>query len=74
MDFDVKGKVEELVKKIQGEPELLQKFKSSPIKTVEDLIGVDLPDEQIKLVIAGIKTKLAATDLGDKLDGLKKLF
>lgn len=74
MSFDIKGKVDELVKKIQGEPELLKKFQSDPIKTVEGLIGVDLPDEQLKPVVTGIKAKLTASDLGGKLDGLKKLF
>ena len=74
MNFDVKGKIEELVDKIQKDPALLKSFQSDPIKTVEKLLGVDLPDEQLKPVVAGIKAKLAASDLGDKLEGLKKLF
>ena len=41
---------------------------------MEKLTGVDLPDEQLKPVVAGIKAKLAASDIGGKLDGLKKLF
>lgn len=72
--FDVKAKVEELVGKIQKDPETLKRFQSDPIKTVESLAGIDLPDEQIQPLIAGIKAKLTATDIGDKLEGLKKLF
>lgn len=74
MSFDVKAKIEELVEKIQKDPAVLKSFQDDPIKTVEKLTGVDLPDDQIKPVVAGIKAKLAAGDLGDKLDGLKKLF
>lgn len=44
------------------------------MKTLEKLTGVDLPDEQLKPLVAGVKAKLAASDLGGKLDGLKKLF
>ena len=36
--------------------------------------GVDLPDDQLKPLVAGIKAKLAASDLGGALGGLKKLF
>ena len=44
------------------------------MKTLEKLTGVDLPDDQLKPLVDGIKAKLAASDLGSKLDGLKKLF
>lgn len=74
MSFDVKAKIEELVGKIQKDPAMLKSFQDDPIKTVEKLTGVDLPDDQIKPLVAGIKAKLTAGDLGGKLDGLKKLF
>ena len=74
MSFDVKAKIDELVGKLQKDPAMLKSFQDDPIKTVEKLVGVDLPDDQLKPLVAGIKTKLAASDLGGKLDGLKKLF
>ena len=74
MGFDVKAKIDELVGKIQKDPAMLKSFQDDPIKTVEKLVGVDLPDEQLKPLVAGIKAKLTASDLGGKLDGLKKLF
>lgn len=74
LHVDVKEKVEELVEKLQKDPGLLKNFQADPIRTVEKLAGIDLPDEQLKPLVAGIKAKLAASDLGDKLDGLKKLF
>ena len=74
MSFDVKAKIDELVGKLQKDPATLKSFQSDPIKTVEKLAGVNLPDDQLKPLVAGIKAKLAAADLGGKLDGLKKLF
>ena len=74
MSFDVKAKIDELVGKLQKDPALLKSFQSDPIKTVEKLTGVDLPDDQLKPLVAGIKAKLSIGDLGSKLDGLKKLF
>lgn len=74
MKFDVKEKVEEIVQKLQKDPVLLKSFQADPVKALEKLTGVDLPDDQLKPVIAGIKAKLAASDIGGALDGLKKLF
>ena len=74
MSFDVKAKIDELVGKIQKDPATLKSFQSDPIKTVEKLTGVDLPDDPLKPLGAGIKAKLAAGDIGSKLDGLKNLL
>ena len=37
LKFDVKEKVEELVKKLQSDPSLLKNFEQDPIKTIEKL-------------------------------------
>lgn len=74
MAFDVKEKIDELVKKVKGDPQLMAGFQKDPVKTIEGLLNIDLPDEQLKPLVAGIQTKLAASQMGDKLEGLKKLF
>ena len=74
MNFDVKAEIEELVEKIQKDPALLKRFQTDPIKTVESLLGVDLPDEKLQPLVTGIKAKLTAGDIGDVLGGLKKLL
>jgi len=74
LNFDLKGKIEDTVKKLQSDPALLTKFQKDPIKTIEGLVGVDLPDDQLQPLVTGIKAKLTAGDIGDKLEGLKKLF
>ena len=74
MSVDVKAKIEELTAKLQKDPNFLKSFQKDPVKTLEDLTGVNLPDEQLQPLVTGIKATLAASGLGDKLDGLKKLF
>lgn len=74
LNIDIKAKVDELVKKLQGDPALLKSFQSDPVKTLEKMTGINLPDEQLKPLVAGIKAKLGTAQLGNALDGLKKLF
>ncbi|MBQ8523297.1 MAG: hypothetical protein IJ457_01585 [Clostridia bacterium] len=65
--MDIKAKIEELVSKIKSDDGLMSKFKSDPIKTVEGLIGIDLPNEQVGKIVDGIKAKISLDDIGDKL-------
>ncbi len=74
LNFDVKGKVEEVVEKLKADPALLKSFEKEPIKTIERLLGVDLPDQQLEPLVAGIKAKFTTAEIGDALEGLKKLF
>ena len=66
--FDVKAKVDELVKKISSEKDLARKFVKNPVKTVEDLLGVDLPDEAVKKVVEGVKEKVSLEKINALLD------
>ena len=72
--MDIKATVEKTVKKLMDNPALLKKFEKEPVKVIEELIGVDLPDDVVEPLIDGIKVKLAATKVGDALEGLGKLF
>ncbi|MBQ7460189.1 MAG: hypothetical protein IJS72_02340 [Oscillospiraceae bacterium] len=76
--MDIKAKIAELEAKIKSDPKLLENFGKEPIKTVEGLIGVDLPDDQLKPIVDGLKAKLAAGDLQNTVSGiagkLKGLF
>ena len=71
---DIKKQVEEAVKKIKSDDKLMEEFKKEPIKTVEKITGVDLPDDQLTKIVDGIKAKIAVDGIGDKLSGLKDLL
>ena len=70
MAFDIKKIIEDLVKKIKGDKDLTTKFQKNPTKTVEGLVGVDLPDDQVNAVVEGVKAKLNLDGIADKLGGL----
>lgn len=69
---DIKEKVEEVVEKIKNDDKLLEQFKKEPIKTVEELAGVDLPDDKLEKVVELVKQRVDAGKggLGEKLKGL----
>lgn len=68
--MDIKAKIEELVNKIKGDKNLLARFKSEPIKVIEELIGIDLPDDQLEKIADGVKAKISLDKLGGALGGL----
>ena len=74
MALDIKEKIEDLVEKIQKNPAMLKKFNTEPVKVVEELVGIDLPDELIEKVVDGVKAKLTLDKVGDALDALGGLF
>ena len=72
--MDIKERIEEIVKKLSDNADLKEKFQQNPIQTVEELLGVDLPDELLEKVIDGVKTKITVEQLSGAMDFLKKLF
>ena len=68
--MNIKEKIEELVEKIKNDKDLMKKFQTDPIKTIEELVGMDLPDDQIEKLAEGIKAKISLDKLGGALGGL----
>ena len=60
----IKEKINEIVEKIKNDKDIAAKFQKDPITTVEGLIGIDLPNDQIEKIVEGIKAKIAL----DKID------
>ncbi len=56
--MDIKAKIEELVKKVTENEDMKAKFEKNPVETVEGLLGMDLPDEQVKMIIESVKAKV----------------
>lgn len=71
---NIKEKIEEIVGKLKNSEELAKQFKEEPVKAVEKILGVDLPDELIEKIVEGVKAKMTADDVKDVLGAIKKLF
>lgn len=72
--MDIKEKITEIVEKLKTDKDLMTKFKEEPVKTIESLIGVDLPDESIEKIIEGVKAKINIDDAKEGLSKLTNLF
>lgn len=72
--MDIKAKVNELVEKIKDNPAMLREFKENPVKIVEEIVGMDLPDDQIKQLAELVKAKIDLEKAGDLLKGIGGLF
>ena len=74
MTADIKKLAEDLVEKIRKNPQLLTKFRSQPVKVIEELTGLDLPDAEIEKLAQLIKAKIDLDKAEDLLKGLGGLF
>ncbi len=70
--MDIKAKISELTDKVKKDPSFAEKFKKDPIKAVESVLGVDLPDEKIKEIAEAVKAKVNLGSIGDKIGGIFK--
>ncbi len=68
--MDIKAKVDEIVDKVKNDKDFANKFQSEPIKAVEGVIGVDLPDDVINNVVETVKSKVNFDGIADKIGGL----
>ena len=56
-EFNVKKIISDLVEKFKADPSKITELFEDPVKTVEKLLGIDLPDDKINKVVDGIKKK-----------------
>lgn len=69
--MDVKEQVTKAVEKITKDKDLQEQFQKEPVKALESVIGVDLPDEIVEQVVQGVKAKLTADKVSGAVDALK---
>lgn len=72
--MDIKAKIEEVTNKVKNDKDFQAKFSKDPVKAVEELLGVDLPDDVVDKIVAGVKGKNAADAVSGVADKLKGLF
>lgn len=72
--MDIKAQIEKVVETVTKDKDLLSQFQTEPVKAVEKVIGIDLPDEIINKVVDGVKAKISVDKLSDTFDAIKKLF
>ena len=72
--MDIKAEITKVVDKVTKDEKLMDQFKKNPVKAVESVIGVDIPDDVINKVVDGVKAKISIDKLGGIAGNLKNLF
>ena len=72
--MDIEKIISDVLAKFKADDSLKASFLSDPVGTLEKTLGIDLPDEQIKQVIDGLKAKLGEAAASGILDKVKGLF
>lgn len=75
--MNVQEKFNEAMERIKSDPDLARKFKEDPVKTVESVLNVDLPDEQVAGFVNHIKDKVDFSEIkspSDLFNSIKHLF
>lgn len=72
--MDVKEQITKAVEKIARDKKLQEQFQKEPVKALEGILGIDLPDDVIDQVVKGVKAKLTTDKLSDSVDALKGFF
>ena len=63
-----------LIEIMKDDDKFEARFDKNPAKAIEDVLGIDLPDDIMEKVVAGVKAKISIDDLSDAVGLLKKLF
>ena len=72
--MDIKKTIEDVVNKLKSDEGLRNEFMKDPAAALKKLTGIDLPKDQLDGVVSGVKSKLAADNIGDAVKGLGNLF
>ena len=72
--MDIQKMITEAVKLLTENEDLLKAFNKNPAKTLENMLGVNLPDDQVNALVKGVKAKLGLDDVLEMAGKLKGLF
>ncbi len=57
--MDIKEQISKIVEELSKNGAVKELFEKEPVKAVEQVLGIDLPDEMIEQVINGVKAKIS---------------
>ena len=72
--MDLKKMIDQVVDFIGNNKDIKEQFDKEPVKVLEKVLGIDLPDNIVEPIIEGVKAKITVDAIGDVADALKGLF
>lgn len=72
--MDIKEQINKVIDEITKNPNIKDQFEKEPVKVIEKIIGVDLPDDIVMKIIDGVKAKLTVDSVSKVANTLKGVF
>lgn len=72
--MDLKAQINKIIEEISKNPNIREEFEKEPVKVIERVIGIDLPDDVVMKIIDGVKAKLTIDGVSKAADALKGMF
>lgn len=72
--MDMKEQISKVVEEITKNPNIKEQFEKEPVKVIEKIIGVDLPDDMVMKIIDGVKGKVTIDGVSKIAGALKGVF
>ncbi len=69
--MDMKEQISKVVEEVSKNPNIKAQFEKEPVKVIEKIIGVDLPDDIVMKIIDGVKAKLTVDNVSKVAGALK---
>lgn len=72
--MDIKEHISKIVEEVSKNSNIKEQFEKEPVKVVENVIGIDLPDDIVMKIVDGVKAKLTMDGVSKVADTLKAIF
>lgn len=72
--MDIKGQINKIIEEISNNPNIKEQFEKEPVKAIEKIIGMDLPDDVVMKIIDGVKAAITVDGVSKVADALKDMF
>lgn len=72
--MDIKAQISKMVEEVSKDPDMKEQFEKEPVKAVEKVLGIDLPDDVVMKIVDGVKAKLTMDNVSKAADALKGIF
>ncbi len=72
--MDIKAQISKMVEEVSKNPDMKEQFEKEPVKAVEKVLGIDLPDDVVMKIVDGVKAKLTMDNVSKAADALKGIF
>ncbi len=72
--MDIKEQIGKIVEEVSKNPDIKEQFEKEPVKVIEKVIGVDMPDDVVMKIVDGVKAKLTMDGVSKAAGALKGIF